>query len=174
MKKILLPVLTALLLFGLIPISACTSDNVSFPDPYFEEIIRKALDKPEGVIYTWELEDIITLSSANEETTGLDSGLGMIDDLTGIEYCTNLLNLDLSGNQLADISPLETLTGLRSLNLSNNRISDISPLKSLTILESLDLSQNTLGDITPLTYLTNLSSLDPNNRKPKIFRFFQL
>ena len=59
--------------------------------------------------------------------TELDVSYQGIADLTGIEYCVNLIELSLNENQTSDISPMANLTRLTSLQLDMNQISDISP-----------------------------------------------
>ena len=83
---------------------------VTFPGPNLETAIREALNKPEGAIYTSDLESL----------TELDVTTKSISDLTGLEYCTNLIALDLWKNQISDISPLAGLTNLQDLGLSYN------------------------------------------------------
>ncbi|MFC2062339.1 leucine-rich repeat domain-containing protein [Chloroflexota bacterium] len=120
---------------------------VTFPDANLEAAIREAIDKPEGLIFTSDLDGLTSL-----KTKG-------ITDLTGLEYCTNLTELDLVWNQITDISPLASLTKLTALDLRQNQISDISPLASLTNLTDLSLDNNQISDISPLANLTNLNDL---------------
>ncbi len=147
--------------------------GVTFPDPTLEAIIREAIGRPEGPIYTVELQGLTSLSltvrdiiePAGEDTTGpagedtTDLIEGDITDLTGLEYCVNLKSLDISDTQVEDISPLASLTNLTRLYLHNNRISDISPLASLTNLTRLYLDNNQIEDISPLSSLTSLTVL---------------
>ncbi len=79
-----------------------------------------------------------------------------MDDLSGIEYCTNIEVLNLSGNNLNDIDLIAPLTGLVSLFISENEIDDITVLKNLKGLKELDLSFNSVHDISPLFELENL------------------
>ena len=69
----------------------------------------------------------------------------------------NLLELDLSRNQIDNIEPLSTLSYeiLITLNLSNNMIHDISPLieASFKNLRNLNLSHNLISDIDPLAQM---------------------
>ncbi len=51
---------------------------VTFPDANLEAAIREAIDKPEGLIFTSDLDELTSL-----KTKG-------ITDLTGLEYCSNL------------------------------------------------------------------------------------
>jgi Leucine-rich repeat (LRR) protein len=123
---------------------------VTFPDPNLEAAIRAAIDKPTGDIYPSDLEALTALNA---------SGKG-IADLTGLEYCTNLLNLDLGGNlYISDISVLGDLTNLQTLDLHANQISDVSALTGLTNLWNLGLGSNQISDISALADLTNMKYL---------------
>ena len=108
-----------------------------------------------------------------------------ISNIIGLEFATNLRELDLSRNPITDLSPLAnlitleildlsdaspnalnldiapliTLLNLVDLSLENSRVSDISPLAGLTKLRSLDLSNNQISDFSPLTGLTQLRTL---------------
>lgn len=112
------------------------------------------------------------------------SGKG-ISDITGLEFATNLRELDLSRNPITDlrplanlmileilnlsdispntlnldIGPLTTLINLEALSLENSRVSDISPLAELKELRHLDLSNNQIEDFSPLAGLTQLRTL---------------
>jgi Leucine-rich repeat (LRR) protein len=122
---------------------------VTFPDPNLETAIREALNKPSGALRVSELAGLANLTAS-------DSG---IEDLSGLQYCTNLTDLDLWHNQISDISPLGNLTKLTYLELGDNGISDISPLGNLTNLKYLYLYSNEIGDIISVANLTNLTSL---------------
>lgn len=87
----------------------------------------------------------------------------MIKDMSVIGGLTNLVELDLSGNDLSSIDFLASLTGLESLALSGTRISDISVLENLKQLKTLELEDNNISDISPLVDLTSLESLDVSN-----------
>ena len=86
-----------------------------------------------------------------------------IQDLTGLEFATNLMKLRLNRHRLSDLTPLKNLTKLTYLDLgANRRISDVTPLKDLTNLTHLYLRVNRLSDVEPLKNLTNLIELDIN------------
>lgn len=72
-----------------------------------------------------------------------------ISDLTGMEYCKNLIYLDLKYNLIEDITPLDGLTGLLVLELAGNLIRDISIFAGKTIT-LLGLQQNRIVDISAL------------------------
>ncbi|MCE9596684.1 MAG: leucine-rich repeat domain-containing protein [Spirochaetia bacterium] len=83
-----------------------------------------------------------------------------IDDLAGVEYCTNITVLNLAHNRIEDLRKLEELTALEELYLSDNEISSVTPLAALESLKTLDLSYNQIEDITPLTQLHDLEYLN--------------
>lgn len=122
----------------------------AFPDSNLEAVIREAISKPEGPIYTSNLESLTHLTA---------QGRG-ISNLTGLQYCANLTMLYLWDNQISDISSLASLTNLTDLRLFNNQISDISPLASLTNLTTLCLGANQISDISALASLINLIHLE--------------
>ena len=107
------------------------SETVAFPDANLDALIREALSKPVGEDITIDKLASLTHLWAN------NSG---ITDLSGLEYCTNLRWLRLSGNQIRDISPLVDTSGLGegdNLWLDNNNLDlklgsdDIENIKAL-------------------------------------------
>lgn len=106
--------------------------NQIFPDPNLAEEVKKVLGKKSvtNVISQMELERI-DIFNANERN---------IQSIEGLQYCTKLNNLDLSGNQISDISPLKNLTELRVLDLRINEIRDLNALKGLKQLTMVDLA----------------------------------
>ena len=127
---------------------------VNIPDPNLRAAIEEELGKPKRATITQaEME---TLTELYADSYNADSH---IQDLTGLEFATNLTFLYLSGNQITDYSPLARLTNLRVLSLSVDQIRDISPLTELTKLESLAIAGQ-IRDISPLTGLIKLESLN--------------
>jgi Leucine-rich repeat (LRR) protein len=126
-----------------------TDPVVTFPDANLEAAIREVLSKPVGNIYASELAGLTSLDAEDRE----------IVDLSGIEYCTNLVRLHLSSNQISDLTPLSNLTNITELWLAKNQIADVTPLAVLNTLSWLHLSCNHIVDTTPLSSITSLSSL---------------
>ena len=145
------------------------------PDSELERAIRNELGISSGEAVT--VEHLATL-------TRLLAGTG-IQDLTGIQFATNLTSLalfqtdvedlsplahlqgltslDMGYGVVRDLSPLRALTGLRELGLNDNAVSDLEPLRGLTRLQGLSLNVNDIADIEPLKGLTNLHLLLLNN-----------
>ena len=126
---------------------------VTFPDPNLEAVIREALSKSSEPIHASELAGLASLSAANRG----------IEDISGLQYCTSLTELDLISNRIGDISPVANLTKLINLALGWNQISDISPLANLAKLTNLCLSSNQISDISPLVQNEGLGAGDEVN-----------
>ena len=126
------------------------SQPVNIPDPDLRSAIEKALGKTSGA----------TISPADMRTlTELDAREQDIQDITGIEFATNLTALYLNENEISDVSALIQLKELRTLWLYVNQISDIAALAQLTNLTSLSLSHNQLSDVSALADLKRLKTL---------------
>ena len=83
------------------------------------------------------------------------------NDVSVLQYCTDLIVLDLGHNQIADISWIKHLTKLQVLILADNRrLKDITPLQNCTQLKYVELFMNPISDISTLGELPEL--LDVN------------
>ena len=121
-------------------------DSVTFADPNLEATIREAIDIPERPIYPSNLKGLISFSATEKN----------IADLTGLEYCTNLTELDLGYNQVSDISPLiqnEGFGGGDAIYLQGNPLSwesvniDIPELRGRGVIVVYD-EQGVTGNVT--------------------------
>lgn len=137
---------------------------ISFKDPNFEAVIRKALGKNIGDILISDVQQI-------KELTARVCGIMYVDEL---KYFSSLEKLDLYGNRINDLTPISNLKSLKELNMgknynvlysSNRNGLDISPLKSLVNLEVLDLRENMITDISALSSLAVLKKLDLTNNR---------
>jgi Leucine-rich repeat (LRR) protein len=132
-------------------------DPIEFPDPNLDAEIRAAINKQEGAIYAADLDGLKSLDASKKD----------IKDIAGLEYCSNLENLDLSNvpkdidtaNQIIGLLPLSGLTKLETLHLEGNQITEVSALSGLTKLTMLGLSENQITDVSWLSGLTNLKEL---------------
>ena len=82
------------------------------------------------------------------------------EDVAGLQYCTDLVYLDLTNNKITDLSFVKNLLKLRLLCVGNNKITDLSALSALTELEFLEIYANAAPDVTPITGLTKLTHLN--------------
>ena len=131
--------------------SAAFAQVVDIPDSNLRAAIRGTLNLPDSSPLT--RSDMLDLTHIGYKNQG-------INDITGLEYATNLQSLALHVNAIVDIRPLTGLVHLYHLNLRKNRIVNISPLANLTQLRDLRLQDNSIVDITPLATLHNLKHLD--------------
>ena len=129
--------------------------RVIFPDPNLEAAIREALNRPEGPINSGDLEDLTYFNASGRR----------ISDITGIEYCINLDQLNLDQNQISDISSLRSLVSLSWLTLGQNQIDKLGALSDLTSLKTLWLSDNRISEVGALSKLTNLQNLYLGNNE---------
>ena len=138
----------------LVLMNTATAEVVNIPDPNLRAAIRKTLNKPTNATIT--ASEMLSLTALSAQSTG-------VSELTGLEYATNLTQLNLYDNILSDVSALANLTHLTTLTLGGNYISDVSPLTGLTNLTELWLAGSEISDMLPLTRLTNLTKLDISN-----------
>ena len=96
-----------------------------------------------------------------------------ITDATGLQYFTELTDLELIGNDVSNI-PFENLTNLQLINLGLTKITsaDLTKLTNLyniqlygTGITTIDLSKNTELESLSLFDCTNLTSIDITNNK---------
>ena len=82
-----------------------------------------------------------------------------VDDLTGLEFATGLLSLQLPGLKASNLSALGHLPALRSLDMTHWRGSDLEPLRGLKTLRTLDLTFAAVEDLAPVGGLAGLRHL---------------
>ena len=123
---------------------------VHIPDPNLRAAIAEALGKsPNTPITAEEMESLRELDGRNRG----------IQDLTGLQFTTNLEWLNIENNHISDLSPLVGLINLRTLFLNKNLVSDISPLEGLKNLNYLNFENNRVSDLSYLAGLINLRFL---------------
>jgi hypothetical protein len=158
------------LLCALLALASAISSNAGawaagvIEDPVLDEAVRQQLvalgADPGPTIEAGELKNVGFTSFTNNS--------GLIYSVKGLEYATDLTQLDLSSNVILDVTPLAFLTNLTRLDLSHNGetitpdwLRDLSPLRRLVNLTELDLSYNrVIQDISPLQDLVNLRHLE--------------
>ncbi len=113
--------------------------NVSFLDAFK----RKVFGNAEAELYPHHLENFEEIELTDYEIMSLE----------GIEFCSNVKRLDLSGNNITELSKLWSLSRLEEIFLTDNKISNIDALKNLKNLKVIDLSNNFIKDISPLFFL---------------------
>jgi internalin A len=126
-----------------------------FPDPALAACVRSAVDDTSGDrVSQRELNSVFHLTCNGDLAQG-----GRIAALDGLDHLPNLVDLDLSGNDVGELSGLGHAPQLTTLTLTNNAVRDLSPLAGLASLQELGLSGNEVTDIAPLAGLTRLRFL---------------
>ncbi len=133
----------------LVLITGCTAPSGIIKDHRLKSIILEELDDTNGVIDEDSLSQLTVLAAFDSRIVSLE----------GIEYCTNLNALILSGGSISNISNLSGLHNLEILHLDDHNISDISVLRELINLRHLGLENNPIEDFSPLADLRHLEKL---------------
>lgn len=111
--------------------------------------------------YWGKLRTDATAYSTRSRKTDIQVRRKLRDDTVQcLQYCTDLIALDLGHQSLTDLSFLRPLKKLRVLILADNYISDISVLGELPELEYIELFMNRVEDVSPLQSLTKLQDLN--------------
>lgn len=120
---------------------------------FFDNISAKVLsyrdDKNLKIVTTQEQID-----SISELTDFYDKD---IKDIRGIEYFTNLKQLNLNSNPIEDLSLLGNLTNLEKLCIEGTKENDFTFLSNLVKLKKLYMSVNNVNNVE---FLENLNELE--------------
>ncbi|MGH1297471.1 NEAT domain-containing protein [Bacillus pretiosus] len=86
-----------------------------------------------------------------------------IQDVSGLEYMTNLETLTLEEVKLENIQFISSLRQLKSLSITYGELKEIGPLAELERIESLSLRNNKISDLSPLSQMKKIKMLDLNS-----------
>ncbi len=139
-------------------ISAFTTkaQNVHFSDIHFKTVLLA------NTLVNTNGDNEIQKSEANAFNGSLDVSNSTIYDMTGIEYFTNMVSLNCSGNDIEELYIAEN-TGLMRLNCSNNKLFGLD-VTNLTELMILDFHDNSISNLN-LHANTALIHLIANNNQ---------
>ncbi len=104
--------------------------------------------------------DATAFTTRSSRTEAEDKHRLTTETVQPIQYCTELVALDLGHQHIGDISCLAGLHKLQILILADNWVSDLTPLTSMPDLIYLELFINRITDVTPLAELKNLKDLN--------------
>ena len=91
MKQLVtLTLISSMILTGIV-LPGCGSEAVEIPDNDLETVIRHVIEKPEGDIYTWELEEITELKASRNDLYYYKDTTGIIPFFTWIPPITRSL-----------------------------------------------------------------------------------
>ncbi|MDU1414817.1 MAG: leucine-rich repeat domain-containing protein, partial [Clostridium sp.] len=146
-----------------ISLKAIDSEIVNIPDPNFKKVLNRSIH---GNVTDAETDDDeITVNQLGKLTQILRSNVSGIENIEGVQYCTNLKKFELYSENISDITLLKNLTNLTYITVEGNKISDISPLSNLRNLTYLNIGSNKISDISPLANLSKLSELSLDNQR---------
>ena len=119
---------------------------VHIPDLNLRAAIAEVLGKSPNAPIT--VEEMERLEELNVPGRG-------IQNLTGLQFATNLKWLYFQGNKISDISPLAGLIDLRRLHLNENPVSDISLLRKFKNLTNLTVARIAIFDLSQVAELSD-------------------
>ncbi len=91
---------------------------------------------------------------------GLEQLSFKLSDLSGLQYFSQLKELNLAGNNLKNLKGIEHLKHLELLNLTANQLTTLRGLRYLKGLKSLLVRDNKLKNLSEIQHLTQLEILD--------------
>lgn len=126
-----------------------------------EELAQLRSENPSaGVVWTVKLsrkQEVATDSIAySTMSSGYNTHRLTSEDVAVLQYCTELIALDLGHNAISDLSWIESLTNLQVLILADNKITDMTSVGKLTKLKYLELFMNKIVDISAVENLPEL------------------
>ena len=109
-----------------------------------------------------EIKQIKNPSSINN----LQIRLSNLNNLKGLNSFVNLIQLDLSNNQISSLNnALYSLTKLKYLDLSCNKLSSLDGIEECEMLEYLNASHNKIISLSTFSKFHNKSNLNTINIK---------
>ncbi|MCD4663725.1 MAG: hypothetical protein K8R68_00545, partial [Bacteroidales bacterium] len=127
--------------------------NVKFEEVKHDEIFESynsEFDNSYRAVYSID---------SNNNVTGLCI-VGLLKEIpkTIVKF-SNLINLNLSYNEITNITSLQKLKKINNLHLQKNRIKDISPIHDLIEIKELVLNDNEIIDISVLKNIKKIKKL---------------
>ncbi|WNC73848.1 leucine-rich repeat domain-containing protein [Thalassotalea psychrophila] len=95
--------------------------------------------------------------------TDLEVNVADIDDISYLASLTKLTRLHINGVSATDFSALGSLKSLTDLNVANTTGFALSTLSNANALTKLNVSNTAISEITALQGLTNVQELDASN-----------
>lgn len=152
--KLVVAVGALLLSLGLVfPSGMVAGEEIVFPDAALEAVVRRATETPSGPITAESLARLEKITIYDTE----------VRDLTGLERCVNLVNLNCQSNKVENIACLARMPQLKQAWLPGNAIRDLSALAGLPNLTELGIGDNPLEDVSVLATLPALRRLTLGN-----------
>ena len=115
-----------------------------------EELSYYALEEISSVSDLIQSQNLLALQGQHHITSLRIMHCQNLSNINGIQIALfqNLVDLNLSSNNIEDISQLDVLTLVQDLNLSCNKITKVSGLKGmLSTVKKINLSHNRIASL---------------------------
>ncbi|MBW9325281.1 hypothetical protein FG877_17375, partial [Enterococcus casseliflavus] len=121
------------------------------PDPVLQQAVSEKLNIP---IDQLTKDDLIRLRTLT--VSGASS-------LKGMEYATEIIQLNALNGSITDLSPVSGITNLEVLNVRNNNITNLSIISTLSSLKTLTISDNPISDLPDFSQNSKLTTITGSN-----------
>lgn len=161
MKKSLL---ISLLLVSAISYQTSKAQTITIPDNYFRTSLLQGVaadSAGNSININTNGDNIIEVSEALRVVKFTPAYKSQIISLEGIQYFTNLKELDVTYSQITDLSVLSTLVKLTSLKCNNSKVITLN-ITSFPNLKTLVCNNNQITGLDASACL-NLETLDCKN-----------
>ena len=92
------------------------------------------------------ISDISLLAKSKENLGRLYLGGNNIEDISTLEKCTSLRNLDIGGNAISDLSVIKNFKELNSLDASSNNLEGKLAIENMPALKYIVLADNKITE----------------------------
>ncbi len=142
------------------------AQTVSVPDTNFLFFLKAVYPK------TIDQNDHLILSEAAKVQGTFQCNGKNAHSMEGIQYFTNIVELEVNNNALSQLPELGSLTNLTSLDVVNNQLTSLPSLNKLASLTRLLCKGNLLTALPSLDSLPDLQALDVSyNQLTQVPRF---
>lgn len=128
-------------------------------ESYIKELLNIDADTPITV------GDMRNIESITLENSG-------VKNLDGLEYATNLVVLDVSGNEITSLKPIKELTKIKYLDVSDNRIEDFNDIAG-KMYDTINVDGNPIISYEPLIDNKTIAEKEVNIPNPYLKRNIQ-
>ncbi|MBC1826037.1 LPXTG cell wall anchor domain-containing protein [Listeria seeligeri] len=167
MKKIAIIMLVCFLTaFGVSPgihAQAAATDTVNIPDQNLLTGLKKILTKPFATSLTEGDLAQLDIAKINYSNPADAYVPGKVSDLTGLEYATNMTQIDFSASNVSDLTPILHLPNLKKITGVQTSLRSLDGIQNLPALEDLELGADYIQDFSPLLEAENLTRFSYNS-----------
>ncbi len=124
------------------------NDKVNFPDPVLRACVETLTGKnPGDPIYGYDVADI-----AEVKCDG-------VSDLTGMEYFSQILEIQFTHGQFDSLKPVAELKSLKIMTIGGGKVKNLNDFDKLSAVTHITYFGSELEDISSLANMNNLKSI---------------